>query len=157
MRVLWRPSKLCTWFIFFPHNLLSLDNSSSSCLTSALWDIKYTLILQNCLLGGRGEVERGPFGAWKRDLLGHGSRVGTVTSVLNETENHRVYLATIMGPFSAFCLYPPLDNPGFCSGIFMKLFKGIMAPNFPHMVLVFAEQCHTNTWSGRMDSSNADT
>lgn len=68
-----------------------------------------------------------------------------LSRVLNETENHRVYIATIMGPFSAFCLYPPLDNPGLCSGIFMKLFKGIMAPNFPHMVLVFAEQCHTNT------------
>lgn len=101
--VLRRPSKLHTWFVFFPHNLLSLDTSSSSYLTSALWDVKYTLILPNCLLGR--------FWTGKGDLLGHGSRVWTVKKVLSETENHRVYIATIMG-FFFFCTHhqPLLDS-----------------------------------------------
>lgn len=60
VRVLWRPSKRRTWFVFHPHNLLSLDTASSSHLISALWDIKYTLILKDCLRGWRGEAERRP-------------------------------------------------------------------------------------------------
>lgn len=65
MRVFWRPSKLCTWFVFHPHNLLSLDPASSSYLISALWDIKYTLILKNCLWGWWDEVR------WGDGLLSH--------------------------------------------------------------------------------------
>lgn len=60
VRVLWRPSKLCTWFVFHPRNLLSLDTASSSYLISALWDIKYMLIFKNCLRGWWGEVQRQP-------------------------------------------------------------------------------------------------
>lgn len=98
MRVLWRPSKRCTWFVFRPPNLLSLDTASSSYLISALWDIKYTLILKKTSSGMvRWGGETALWAIWKIDLLGFGSRVWTVKGVLNKTESHTVYIATIMG------------------------------------------------------------
>lgn len=115
VRVLWRPSKLCTWFVFHPHNLLSLDTASSSYLISALWDIKYTLMLKNSSFGGTvgwGGRDQGPFWAvWKKDLWRFGSRVWTVKGVLNGTESHTDYIATIIGSINAFFVPTAWTSP----------------------------------------------
>lgn len=95
---------------------------------------------------------------WKIDLLRFGSRVCTVKRVLNETESHAVYKATIMGFINAF-LYPPLEqvNLGYCSGIFMRWFKALMAPNFLHMVPALSWTVSANTLSVQKDALDSET
>lgn len=95
VRVLWRPSKLCTWFIFHSHSLLLLDTSSSSYLTLALLDLKCT-ILQNCLRDNEVRWRDGLFLSPVNQIY------GDLAAGMKETESRSVCIATIMGQINAF-------------------------------------------------------
>lgn len=121
------------------HNLLSLDTSLSSRLTSALWGIKYTLILQSYLQGTARWAERWPpfFWSMRRRFI-KGLAAGAWSGVLTETQAIQSMQQHLWDILMPFLRHPP---PELVDLVFLwGGSKDSKAPRLPHMFPVFAEE-----------------